>query len=153
MQDIFLDELLRVDADHLAAVVKQRPAAVSRIDRRVRLNPRAGTRVGKYSDRADDTFRHAEKHGVAGITDRQHIFALFYSCGVRKREMRKVLSLNLDERDIEIGIEVHYFGFKLLASRQKRLKRFFTAREVRVRGDDARIGYKKSCSRVVQPFQ
>jgi hypothetical protein len=24
---------------------------------------------------------------------------------------------------------------------------------VRVRGDDARIGYKKSCSRVVQPFQ
>src|ERR1700674_5734098 len=36
--NIFLDEFLRVDADHFAAGIQQWTAAVARIDRRVRLN-------------------------------------------------------------------------------------------------------------------
>ena len=77
--DVFLDELLRVDADHFAVCVEQWTAAVAGVDGGVGLNPGAGAGVGELADGADDALGDAEEHGVAGIADGQNIFALAHS--------------------------------------------------------------------------
>lgn|ERR1700674_2387516 len=66
---IFLDELQRVDADDFPARVEERAATVASIDGSSGLNPCSLSGVREFSNDADQAFRDAEKHGVAGIAD------------------------------------------------------------------------------------
>src|SRR5438046_9833046 len=72
----FLDEFLRVDADHLAARVEQRTAAVAGIDGCVRLIPGARHGIGKFSDGGDDPLRYAAQHGLLRLADRAAVAPL-----------------------------------------------------------------------------
>jgi len=58
------------------------PAAVTRIDGRVGLNPGAGAGGGKLADGTDNSFGDAEEHGIAWITDGDDIFTLVDGGGV-----------------------------------------------------------------------
>src|SRR5437899_10774670 len=72
----FLDEFLRVDADHLAARVELRTAAVAGVDGCVRLNPGARPGIGQFYHGADDPLRDAAQHGLALIPLRHAVFHL-----------------------------------------------------------------------------
>src|SRR6266851_4299023 len=86
---IFLDELLRVDADDFAVRVEQRTAAISRIDGRIGLNPSARAGARELSDGADDALSDTEKHGIASVADRENTLPLANGRGVGEREMRE----------------------------------------------------------------
>src|SRR5229473_474712 len=106
--DVFLDQILRVDADDFAAGIEKRDATVT------------------------------------GIADVKNIFALADTRGTGKRKMRELDfsrgELDFGERDVQVRINVHDFGFELLAGGKKRKQRFFPTGEMRVGHDDASAG-------------
>src|SRR5882724_450257 len=89
-RDVLLDEFLRVDPNHFALRVQQRTTTIARIDGRVRLDPRSRTGIGKFSDGADNAFRNAKEHGIAGIADGEHAFPLMNTGRVREGQMGKI---------------------------------------------------------------
>src|SRR5260370_31659424 len=146
--DILLDEFLRVDANHFASRVQQRTATISRIDGRVRLDPRSRTGVRKFSDSADDALRDAEEHGTARIPDGEHTFALMNTRRVRESQMGKIKlaggAFNLCERDVQVRLNMHDLGLELLAARKNGDQGFFPARKMGVGDDDSRASDKEA---------
>ena len=101
---VLLDQFLRVDADDVPARVYQRTTTVARIDRRVRLDPRAGASAFEFANGADDAFGDAEKHRVAGIADGEDTFALLNERRVGQSEMREIIAGYLQQRYVELGV-------------------------------------------------
>src|SRR5882724_1338974 len=87
---IFSDELQRVDANDFPARVEKRAATVAGIDGSIGLNPCALAGVRKFSNGADDPLGDAEQHGIAGVANGEHAFALMNAGGVGESEMREI---------------------------------------------------------------
>jgi len=112
---IFLHEFERIDAHDLAVHVQKRAAPIARIDGRVGLDPRTRASRRKFPNRADDSFRDAEKHRIAGFAYGDDSFSLMSCVCICKSERGEILALNFKKGDVEIGIEKNNFGFELRA--------------------------------------
>ena len=106
---------LRIDADHVAVQVEQRPAGVSGVDRDVGLDERHIAlarqrarlrRNDAGSDRVLEAERRAHRHDpladldVLGMADAHH---------------RQVLRLDLEQRDVAVPIGAYHFCSELPA--------------------------------------
>jgi hypothetical protein len=80
-----------------------------RMDGRFRLNPRAGTRAGKFSDRADDAFRDAKEHGTGGLV----LVVFFVAVAGKDRELRILGKLGIGKREIAENEDGASRGFDL----------------------------------------
>ena len=95
----------RVDADHFAARVDERPAAVAEVDRGVGLDVVVEALVEQLpSDVADDADGHRVLVGQR-VADGAHPLADAQRVGIAERRRRKRLrALHLDQRDVGVRI-------------------------------------------------
>ena len=98
----------RVDADDFAAAVDERPAAVAEVDRGVGLNVVVEAAVEQLAPEvADDP----DRDGVLvreRIADGAHPLAHAQRFRVSHRRDRQVLRVDLDQRDVGVGIDAEH---------------------------------------------
>jgi len=81
------NELLCIEPNHFPSTIQQWATGTSWINGRVGLDAGARTCIWKFTNGTHNAFGETEQHGVTGIADRQHRFALVNKSGVRKRQM------------------------------------------------------------------
>ena len=126
----------RVDADHLAASVDQRPPAVAEIDRGVGLDVPVERAVEQLpSDEADDADRHRVLVGQR-IANGDDPFAHTQRIGIAKGgERERPRGINLDERDIGIGVRADARRVQVPSIRQPHHDAIGAVNDVMIRED------------------
>ena len=101
-----------VDADHVAVDIHQRATGVAGVDRRIGLNEifKGVDAEMTARQRADNAERH-RLPDAEWIADRQHQIADLRLIGLAEGNRRQLRQIDLDDREIGIGIGADHFGF------------------------------------------
>ena len=150
---ILLDEFQRVEADNFTAHIYQRTAAVAGIDRRIGLDPGTGTGFAEFSNRAHNSFGHAELHGATRVSDGENALTLAYGLRISERQMRKILARNFHQSNVQILIDINNVRLQLLAIGQRGKQRCFVACHMSIRRDYARFRNEKTAAHFLQALQ
>ena len=125
----------RVDADNLAAHVEQRPARVAGVDRDVGLDERDQILLRQVASlRADDSRGHRVLEPER-LADRDHPFADLELVGIADRDLRQILRIDLQQRNVGALVGADDLGLELAAIRQAHEDFGCIVDHVRVGGD------------------
>ena len=107
-----------VDADEAPGDIHQRPARVAGVNRGVGLDKALVILDANATvSRADNPMRHGLAH-PEGIADRQHQIAHPHFLALSQRDGGQVVGVNLDDRDVTLGIKSNHLGLELAPVRQ-----------------------------------
>ena len=130
---------LRVDAHHLATRVEQRAARVAGVHRHVGLQERHKGFIGQRAALGAD---HASSHRVLkakGRANGQHPLAHFQLLAAAQLDDRQILGLDLQHRDVGLGVRAQHLGLELAAVGQLDVDVVGAAHHVGI-GQDQAIG-------------
>jgi len=135
---------LRVDADHAAARVEQRPARVARVHRDVGLDERhVGVARQRASLGADDAGGRALLEAERRA-DRQHVVADGELRGVAQLHHRQTAGRDAQHRDVGCGIDAEHFRLEFAAVGELHRHAARVAHHVRIGEDQAVVADDES---------